>query len=377
MPETNTTIEKAPSEFAAGVKHPAAPGGGAPTHVGVIGTGKISEHHLKFLESDRRLQVVGVCDLSPSLAEYAASMTRGAKPFTSYKDMLEKARPHVVHVLTPPMTHAAIIRDCLEAGCHVIAEKPLALSLAQFDELWDLSRRCGRVLLENQNYRFNRYVLEMKRRIDQGKIGDVREVEVRLALAIRGKGGRYADENLPHPSHLLPAGVVHEFITHLTYLGLMFGPEPEQVKAFWRNIGGGTLFRFDDLDAILTSGPARTRLRFTCHQAPDCFTITVWGTKGWLQTDLFQPYLIGALPLGLGQLNPLAHLFVRGKHLVASSIRGFWDKVMQATPYEGLSVFLARSYQQILEGGAGPISHAEMRAVARVIDALVDEKNRA
>src|SRR5690606_20316135 len=112
--------------------------------------------------------------------------------------------------------------------------------------------RRGRRLIENHNYRFNRPWLAIERAVASGQLGDVREVEVRLCLPLRGPGGRYADANLPHPSHRLPAGVLHEFITHLCYLALRFVPEPiDHVRAVWSNHGGGPLFRYDDLDAIV------------------------------------------------------------------------------------------------------------------------------
>src|SRR5687768_3781248 len=94
----------------------------------VIGTGKISEAHLGFLSSSETAQLLAVCDLSPSLAAYACRRFGPAQPFTDYRRMLAEIKPDVVHVLTPAHTHDRIIRDCLEAGAHVIAEKPIALT---------------------------------------------------------------------------------------------------------------------------------------------------------------------------------------------------------------------------------------------------------
>ena len=148
-----------------------------------------------------------------------------------------------------------------------------------------------------------------------------------MALPIRKAGGRYADANLPHPSHNLPAGVIHEFITHLCYLALRFLPAsataPPRVAAAWSKHGDEPLFKYDDLDALVIAGRSTRRIRFTSHAAPDCFTVTVRGTKGWAETDLFQPHLRVVVPRKGGQqLSPLVNQFVNGAGLVGASVRG-------------------------------------------------------
>src|SRR5207248_11360376 len=177
--------------------------------------------------------------------------------------------PDVVHVLTPPHTHERLVTEALNARAHVIVEKPVAPSNAQFRRLWELAQSRDRRLIEDQNYRFNEPVRQIERLVRAGELGDVREVEVRMALAIRKKGSRYADENLPHPSHNLPAGVLHEFVTHLCYLALRFLPSWDRVAAAWSNHGDDTLFKYDDLDALVVGGPIHGRIRFSCHTAPD------------------------------------------------------------------------------------------------------------
>ena len=344
----------------------------SPLRVAVIGTGKISEEHLRCLTADRRVNLVGVCDLSPSLARYAAARFGASGSFIDYRDMFDRADPDVVHVLTPPHTHFRIIDDSLERGIHVIAEKPLAPTLGEFEYLWHKAESLGLRLIENHNYRFNRPIQAIERQVAAGLLGEIREVEIRFCLGIRNKGGRYADENLPHPSHQLPAGVLHEFLPHMVYLLLRFIPTWDSVRATWSNHGGGRLFAVDDLDALVIAGKAHGRLRFTCDQAPDCFSVTVRGTRGWMETDLFQPHVVRTVPRALGpQLSPLVNQAVRGLRLTMASVKGLRNKIMQVTPYEGLATFLERNYTSLLSGDAAPVSYADMRDTAMLIDDLV------
>lgn len=346
-----------------------------PMTAAVIGTGKISDEHLRFLSNASTVKLAGVCDLSESMARFAADRTNADQFFTNHRQMLDEVKPDVVHVLTPPHTHFSLVKDCLQANSHVIVEKPAAPTRSEFLDLWSEAQRCGKQLIEDHNYRFNEPVQEIKRLVDSGRLGKVREVEVRMALPIRDSG-RYADENLPHPSHRLPAGVIHEFVTHLCYLALHFMPQYERVTASWKNYGGGGLFTFDDLDASIEGGQVRTRLRFSCNTAPDCLTLTVRGTNGWAQTDLFHPYQWLSLQRSGGPLSPLVNQWLNGAGFLYASVNNFRKKITQQTPYSGLHRFLERTYRSLGDGSQPPVTYQDMNNVSKLIDALLDEANQ-
>jgi len=360
--------------------HPTQISAQRPLRAAVIGTGAISKEHLAFLQVSDRAELVGVCDLSPAAASYAANKF-GARAYTDYRQMLVEAQPDIIHILTPPQTHQWLATDCLERGMHVVCEKPIALSHDEFEQLWAVAQRCDRTLIEDHNYRFNEPVLAIQQLIDDGAIGTVQEVEVRMALDIRS-GGRYADENLPSPVHRLPAGVVHDFVTHLSYLLLAFLPVGEsftgfdRVSAAWSNHGGGDLFKYDDLDATIICGNIHGRLRFSSYTQPDTFSITVRGNRGTAEVDLFQPFLRYNGPHSLGkQLSPLVNHWHNGWGMVGASLRNFKNKVMQHTPYEGLHTLLDQTYQAIATGQTPPVTHADMAHTSQLIDALLNPEN--
>ncbi|MGB7084703.1 MAG: Gfo/Idh/MocA family oxidoreductase [Phormidesmis sp.] len=352
----------------------------------VIGTGMISKQHLSFLQGSERAEVVGVCDLSPAAADYAVETFQATAAYTNYAQMLAEAKPDVVHILTPPQTHMPIATDCLRAGAHVICEKPVAPTFDDFKTLWQISRECDRFLMEDHNYRFNAPVRAIQALVADGTLGEVQEVEIRMALDLRS-GGRYADENLPSPIHKMPAGVIHDFITHLSYLLLSFLPQSDsqndskagfdRVSAAWSNHGGGELFKYDDLDALIISGKAHGRIRFSSYTAPDCFAITVRGDRGYAETDLFQPYLRCVVPRSGGkQLSPLVNHFANGWELMSASARNFRNKIMQKTPYEGLHYLLGETYNALSVGQAPPIEYKDMARTSQLVEALLAQENR-
>ena len=225
----------------------------------VIGTGKISEEHLRFLTASAARVAGGVCDLSPSLAKYAVAAVRRRGRLHRCGQMLREARPDVVHVLTPPHTHAPLVDRCDECrGSRDRREAGGARRIAEFGELLSLADRRVGGSIEDHNYRFNEPILAIER------LG-------RRRGARRGARGGSADgagdpqegqpvhgRQLPHPSHKLPAACIHEFITHLCYLMLRFLPRYERVAAAWSKHGADRLFKYDDLDALLI-GPSATR----------------------------------------------------------------------------------------------------------------------
>jgi len=345
--------------------------------VAVIGAGKISEEHLRFLSGRKGLELAAVCELSEVLGKFTAGRFSVESAYCDYRKMLDELRPQVVHVLTPAHTHMRIVSDCLAAGAHVIVEKPIAPTHGEFLQLWRIAERNNRRLVEDHNYRFNDQVLKLEELIASGRLGKVQEVEVRLSLPIRSLGGRYADENLPHPSHKMPAGVLHEFVTHLAYLMLRFMPDFQRVSAVWSNIGGGNLFKFDDLDALIIGGGVHGRLRFSCQTGPDCFSIIVRGSRGWAETDLFHPFMRIVEPRSVGQqLSPIASQISNGFEMIRSSLRGFGNKVLQRGPLHGLNRFLAKTYQALEQNLEPPVTFDDMDGASRLVDALLEPANR-
>lgn len=341
----------------------------------VIGTGAISKEHLSFLSKSKYAELAAVCDLSRASAKYAAQRYGAESFYTDYQQMLQEVKPDIVHILTPPHTHKQIAIDCLEAGANVFCEKPIAPTYAEFQELENIAKSKKLWLIENQNYCFNEKILAIKKLIDDGTLGEVREVEVRIALPVRD-GGVFADENLPNPIHKLPAGVVHDFITHLCSLVVRFIPDCDRVSAAWNNHGGGDLFKYDDLDAIAIGNYAHARIRFTSHALPKAFSVIVRGSLGYAETDLFQPYLRCVVPRAGEVLSPLINHFVNGYDLITSTFINFRNKIMQKTPYEGLHRLLEETYTALVDGQTPPISFEEMERTNRLVNQLLLETAR-
>ena len=157
--------------------------------VGLIGAGFVGPAHV---EAVRRLGYVQVLALAGSNARRArekADQLGIPEACGDYRMLLASPRITVVHNATPTDVHLAINRDALQAGKHVISEKPLALTSDEARQLVDLARETGLVNAVDFNYRGYPLVQQMRAMVARGEIGQVRLVH-----------GSYLQDWLMYPS---------------------------------------------------------------------------------------------------------------------------------------------------------------------------------
>ncbi len=139
--------------------------------IGLIGCGGITEHHLHAYRA-ADFQVVALCDLRREAAENRrAEYFPNASVYTDYRELLMREDVSVVDIATHPTVRAAMIRDAIEAGKHVLSQKPFVLDLHVGQELCDLAERHQCVLAVNQNARWAPHYCYLRNAVDVGLIG--------------------------------------------------------------------------------------------------------------------------------------------------------------------------------------------------------------
>ena len=136
----------------------------------LIGCGRIAPNHIKaaLAAADRGLEIAAICDIVPEKAEALAERFElGDVPrYTDYKKMLADVAPGLVAVATESGSHAAVALDCIAAGCNVIIEKPIALSMADARRIVSAADAAGVTVSTNHQNRFNRSVQLARGAID-------------------------------------------------------------------------------------------------------------------------------------------------------------------------------------------------------------------
>lgn len=341
----------------------------------VIGAGRISEEHLRYLSGSQWAYLAGVCDLDEILAVRAASQFGGVHASTDHLAMLASLKPECVHIVTPVQSHRGLVEDSLAAHAKlVVIEKPAGASLAETEAMVHDAERVGALLTEDHNYRFNRPVLELLEIIEGGVLGEVREVEVRMSMEL-GQS-RYNDPYERRMRERSQGGVLREFLPHLAYLALLFNPAAVVRDVVWDKLDMRTTVETDDLAARLADpagdGP-QVRLRFASGIAPTTTSVTLRGTRGWAEADLQNSSLRTSRPRAVGDaLSPLVDQAIGGVTLVRGSAGAFMNKLRGSAIYEGIGVYLERTYSRFTAGRPLPVTHTDMIAAARLIEDLTE-----
>jgi predicted dehydrogenase len=186
--------------------------------VGVVGCGYWGSKHIRVLNKLGVREIAAV-DINPRTLDQATSSYPSLRPFSD----LESAFPHIdaVIVATPPRSHAELAMRCLNAGKHVLIEKPMAMSQAEAQFLINAARRAYAILMVGHTFEYNAAVRELGRRIRLGELGQVSHIHsARLNL------GRYQSD----------VNVVWDLVAHdISIMNYLLDSTPTAVSA-WSSI---------------------------------------------------------------------------------------------------------------------------------------------
>ncbi len=150
----------------------------------MLGAGVISASHALALRGISGAKLIAVCDRDSEKAQACAAQWSIPEVFSSLDEMLAKSCPDVVHVLLPPSAHAGPAIDCLEAGAHVLIEKPFCLSVRDCRAVENAAARANRIAGVNHNLTFMPGILKLLNVIRSLQIGEVEHVSVTYNLVM-------------------------------------------------------------------------------------------------------------------------------------------------------------------------------------------------
>ncbi len=143
--------------------------------VGVVGTGFIGPAHIEALRRLPNVEVVALCEVNTDLARQKADQL-GIERSYVFEDLLRQEDISSIHICTPNFLHYSQAKAALEAGKHVVCEKPLAKDLKEAEELVALAARTGLVNAVHFNLRYYPLARQMKVMREKGELGEVYSV---------------------------------------------------------------------------------------------------------------------------------------------------------------------------------------------------------
>ena len=112
--------------------------------VAIIGSGGISEEHGEsFSNLSNKVKVMAFADVDINRARLRADKFNAPIVTTDYINLLQREEIHIISICSPPFLHCQMIKDSLQAGKHVLCEKPVVMSLAELDEIERLVQKTG------------------------------------------------------------------------------------------------------------------------------------------------------------------------------------------------------------------------------------------
>lgn len=182
--------------------------------VGVIGYGYWGPNLVRNFSELPNVEMVGVADRSEDQLKRVRSKYPNIEATTDYHKLIEMG-VKAVAIATPPATHHAIAKDCLENGVSVMIEKPMTLNTADAEDLVRTAEEYGQVLMVGHTFEYNPAVRMIKEIVDSGELGDIYYIDmVRVNLGLFQPKANVVWDLAPHD------------ISILLYL---LGEEPEMV----------------------------------------------------------------------------------------------------------------------------------------------------
>lgn len=155
--------------------------------VGIIGSGGIAEgaHAPGYMALPDDCELVACCDVRPERAEAFAERFDLAHWYTDYRELLSLPELDAVSVCTPPFMHRDATVAALDAGLHVLCEKPMAMNVAEAQDMVAAAERADKVLTIGHQQRFSPAAQAVKRAVDAGELGDIYYAKT---AALRNRG---------------------------------------------------------------------------------------------------------------------------------------------------------------------------------------------
>lgn len=194
--------------------------------VGIVGAGCIAQWaHLPAVEKVEMAEPVALCDLDSNKAERVARGNNIPYFFQDYQDMFEKVEMDAVIICLPTYLHLPATKMALEAGLHVLCEKPLAMNALEALEMVGLARRAKKILMVALNERFQSYSQVLKKLIENHELGDIYYAKMGWLRRQGVPGGWFSEKEKAGGGPLIDVGV------HLVDLAwwLMGNPKPVSV----------------------------------------------------------------------------------------------------------------------------------------------------
>jgi predicted dehydrogenase len=347
--------------------------------VAIVGCGKIADQHVQVIRRIPDCTIAGLCDRELLMAKQLAERFEINAFFADLRELLATTSPDVVHITTPPHSHYALAKECLEAGKHVYLEKPFTVNAEEAESLIQLADRKNVRITAGHNLQFTLEMLEMRRLVTEDFLGGKPvhlESHFSYDLGDRSYVGALLG-NRQHWVRQLPGQLLHNIISHgIARLAEFLDDEIIEIIAMAgqspRLQGLGEDEILDELRVMIRDKNDMTALFCFSTQIRELNQLRIYGPAGSITANIatgslvrnssraYKSYLTYFIP---PLKNAREHLRNARLNLTNFVRRRLYQDF-------GMKELVERFYNSIRKESPLPITYREIILTARIMDEI-------
>jgi predicted dehydrogenase len=345
--------------------------------IALVGCGKVADQHVHAIRRIPDCTIVGLCDRELLMAKQLGERIGVLACFSEFQDMMQSTKPNIVHITTPPQSHFALAKQCLEFGSHVYLEKPFTITAMEAESLINFAEKCGLKITVGHNYLFTLEMLEMRRIVKDGFLGG-RPIHLESYWSYDLGDISYVAPMLGDRNHWvrqLPGQLFHNLISHgIAKLAEFLDDDLADIVATahhseqLQSLGAQEVL--DELRLMIRDARGTTAFFCFSTQVKGLNQLRVYGPTGSVTADIitgsvvrntsrsYKSYLTYFVP----PLKNAKEHFRNGLRNVAN--------FMHRRLYQdfGMKELVERFYDSIRLGEPVPIPYREIILTARIMD---------
>jgi predicted dehydrogenase len=351
--------------------------------VAIVGCGKIADFHALQIQRIAGCEIVGVCDREPLMAKQLYERFPVKQYFTDLAELLDVARPDVVHITTPAQSHFDVAKFCLEQGCSVYVEKPFTLYAEEAERLLNLAEAKGVKITVGHNDQFTHVARRMRALVESGYLGgDPVHIESYYTYDLGDPS--YARALLGDKNHWvrrLPGKLLQNVISHgiARIAEFMTSDSPQViahgfVSSLLKRIDESEIV--DELRVIMSEASGTTAyFTFSSQMKPPMHQLRLYGPRNGLIVDQdheiliklrgqkYKSYADMFIPPGAFAKQHMGNLF--------TNVRLFLGRDFHLD--SGMKYLIEAFYRSVREDAPVPIPYREILLTARIMDSIFEQ----
>lgn len=342
--------------------------------IAIAGAGEVvNTVHLPSWKKVRDVRVAAVCDINGDAARNTAHHWKIPHYYTQFTELLDHEKPFLVDICTPPSTHLPLTVQALEAGCNVLLEKPMAMTLEDSDNIMKayIQRKDKRLKLGIiHSMLFDPPILNMLSQVKKGEIGEIIGVEVK-ALSTEN------DPMLSDPDHWchsLPRGRFGEGLIHLIYLLYRLLGTLELESLWIAKRGPYPWAAYDELFITFSAGKSFGSIYNSVNSPIDNVpVITTYGTKSYLRFEGYNLTLLARHPSSGGSFNKGIDMLREIYQLSRSLSLNIFETAIRGRPKTGHAVYFSLFIDSLVNNKELPLTPEEAYEANKIFLKVLSE----